>query len=168
MTNSDKAALETGRLCAFSGTRTGYVTNRSPYAPFQRTGAMTGRGRGERMDRKTLVSGLKACGSIERRIAQKRALARESGEFERYEREIEALSGIRRDMTRCIGDLSELECAAVWEHFVTGDTWERVAMRHYYSERQMRNIGARGLGKLGAAFDRLPAIAAFCEAHRND
>ena len=25
-----------------------------------------------------------------------------------------------------------------------------------------------GLGKLGAAFDRLPDVAAFCEAHRND
>ena len=120
------------------------------------------------MDRKTLVAGLKACGRIERRIEQKRAFARETGDPEPYEREIESLRRIKRDMTRCVSGLPELECAAVWEHFVTGDSWKRVARRHSYSERQMRNIGARGLGKLGAAFDRLPDIAAFCEAHRGE
>ena len=117
------------------------------------------------MDRKTLIAGLKAYRDIEARIAQKRTFAQEAGDPAPYEREIETLRQVKRDMTCCVNALPEKEGASIWEHYIMGETWVRVARKHRYSERHIRNIAARGLEKLGPIVERYPAVVTFCEAH---
>lgn len=115
------------------------------------------------MKRKTVIAGLRAYRGIENDIRQKMLFAKESGEGGEYEREAEELCRIKRGIIRCLNDLPQMERDCLWSHYVKGEMWVRICQKHAYSERQIRNISARGLDRLGSAFSRQPELARFCE-----
>lgn len=116
------------------------------------------------MDRKTVTAGLRAYKRIESDIKQKMLFAREAGEGGEFEREAEELRKIKREIIRCLNELPQLERDCVWSHYIKGERWVWICRKHAYSERQIRNISARGLDRLGEAFSQRQKVARFCEA----
>ena len=118
------------------------------------------------MERKTVIAGLRAYKGIEDDVRQKIAYAGEVEDGETYLREAEDLRHIRREIIRCMNELPQLERDCIWRHYIHTEKWVWICRKYAYSERQIRNISNRGLERLGRAFEKQPAVAAFCAGAR--
>lgn len=115
------------------------------------------------MNRKTVTAGLKAIKSIDASIARKVAFACDLG-MDEYQDEAERLREIKREMLRCLNELPERGAEYIWRHYIKGEPWAMVCQRSGYSERQIRNIAARGLDTLAESFEAIPHVVRFCES----
>ena len=113
-------------------------------------------------DRQAVKAVLTAYRGIEGDIQHKLQFAKEAAEeAEKYASEAEELRTVKREIIRCLNRLPSAERNALYYHYIKGRTWAWVSVKCAYSERQIRNIGNRGLDALSFIFAEVPAMASF-------
>lgn len=68
---------------------------------------------------------------------------------------ISELLELRRNVVTALSRLPYTQKDVIWRHYIKGEQWEQIARRHYYSDRQIRNINNQGLDALGREMDKL-------------
>jgi DNA-directed RNA polymerase specialized sigma24 family protein len=75
---------------------------------------------------------------------------------------------LKTALQRNIDRLPHKEKSLIWHHYVKGQVWSKLSMRHWYSVRQLNNIVSKALSTLGERLEKEPAVQEFLQRREAD
>jgi DNA-directed RNA polymerase specialized sigma24 family protein len=121
------------------------------------------------MDKAALKAGLRAYKDIDEEIAYKRLFCEQltdADEIAACQKQAAETQKAKEQIIKAINHLPTIEKDCIYRHYIKGELWVSISMRHNYQDRQIRQIAYRGLDRLIAEVETCPEAAAFCEKAR--
>lgn len=110
------------------------------------------------MDKRTTVDLLKFYADIDNEISFKYELY---GNTPHADTEVWILRQLKAGIADSLDGMPYIQKDVLFRHYVKGIGWEKIRRKHWYSNRQIRNIANDALEELGARFESCEAVQNF-------
>jgi hypothetical protein len=118
------------------------------------------------MDKAAMKAGLRAYKNMDDVIAYKRLFCEQltdADDIAACQKQAREMQKAKEQIIGAINHLPPIEMDCIYRHYIKGEYWISVGMRHNYSDRQIRQIAYRALDDMVAEVELCQEAAAFCE-----
>jgi DNA-directed RNA polymerase specialized sigma24 family protein len=107
------------------------------------------------MDKRTTTNLLRFYANIDKEIRFKYELY---GNTPRADAAAQTLKQLRADIASALDSMPYVKKDTLYQHYIKGVGWDKIRRRHWYSNRQIRNIANSALQELAVLLDSCKTV----------